>query len=70
MQILNKGYIKAAHSARCTIAELGRGMDYSDNERRGKHKGRQRSSAHSVTDREMQAWARMTTQAAANVSSS
>lgn len=34
MQFLNKGYIiKAAHSTRCTIAVLGRGMDYSDDKR-------------------------------------
>lgn len=39
MQLLNKRYIKAAHSAGCTIAELGRGMDYSDNGRGGSRLG-------------------------------
>lgn len=34
MQLLNKGYIiKAAHSTRCTIAVLDRGMDYSEHKR-------------------------------------
>lgn len=37
MQVLNKGcIIKAVHSTCCTIEVLGRGMDYSDNER-GEH---------------------------------
>ena len=41
MQLLNKGYIiKAAHSMRRTKAVLGRGMDYSDNKRRGEQRGR------------------------------
>ncbi len=54
MQLLNKGYIiKAAHSTRCTIAVLGRGMDYSDN-KRGGSRGGEVSSAQSETDWEKQ----------------
>lgn len=70
MQLLNKGYIiKAAHFTCSTIAELGRGMDYTHNNKRrgvvGENSNEISPPQSQETDSERHEW-RLTTQVAVN----